>query len=157
MLLARTSLGTPLRLEQRSMDDRARLILAAAEMVWDRPVSGVGGGAFVVRLYQVAGVNLPLEPVHNLPLLIVSELGVPGVAGLGLYGVGLAAHAWRRRQLAGTAEAWLGAALVGMLTIGLFDHYWWTMPPARMMLVTVLGLWVGWGVQNRATPAENRA
>jgi hypothetical protein len=36
--------------------------------------------------------------------------------------------------------------LAALLVIGQFDHYWWTMPPARMWLATVLGLWAGYSV-----------
>lgn len=152
MLLARSGLGDLGRLEQRSMDDRARLNRAAVEMLLDRRLSGVGAGAFVVRLYQVAGVGLPLEPAHNLPLLLVAELGVPGVAALGLLLAAVVGRLWRRRWVAGTPEVMLGAALAGMLVVGLFDHYWWTMPPARLLLVTVLGLWAGWGANAAAPP-----
>jgi hypothetical protein len=31
--------------------------------------------------------------------------------------------------------------LVGIFTAAAFDHYWWTMPPARMLIAVVLGLW----------------
>ncbi len=158
LLLARVNLGTqPLRLEQRSLDDRARLALAAAQMLADRPHAGVGGGAFVVRLYQVAGVDLPLEPAHNVPLLIAAELGVPGVVALAVLAAAISRRLWRRRRAGSvaSAELWMAAVLVGVLVTGLFDHYWWTMPPARMALVTVLGLWVGWGqARPLRTPAR---
>jgi O-antigen ligase len=157
MLLARTTFGAEAsRLEQRSMDDRQRLNQAAAEMLADRPLSGVGAGTFVVRLYQVAGVNLPLEPAHNLPLLLGAEMGLPGIAAQSAILAALAWRLWRRRKcgrhesLYNPAEQVFGAVLVGLLVIGFFDHYWWTMPPARMALATVLGLWVGWGEASEA-------
>jgi O-antigen ligase len=152
LLLARASLGAPLRLEQRSLSDRMRLNQAAVGMLVDRPVSGVGAGAFVVRLHQVAGVSLPLEPAHNLPLLLAAEMGGPGAVAVVVLAVALAGRWWVRRRAANPAEALMGAAVGGMLAVGLFDHYWWTMLPARLLLVTVIGLWVGW-----ATPPENRA
>lgn len=37
----------------------------------------------------------------------------------------------------------LGALLVGMGTIALFDHYFWSLAPGRMMLGLALGLWQG--------------
>jgi O-antigen ligase len=163
MLLARTNLGgAPLRLEQRSTDDRSLLNRAAVEMLLDRPLAGVGGGAFVVRLYQVTQGSLPLEPAHNLPLLLAAELGWPGSVAMGVLAAGAAWRLWRRRlagQRSGLAQAELlmGALLAGLLTVGLFDHYWWTMPPARLALVTVLGLWVGWGEAGEATWPESRA
>jgi O-antigen ligase len=85
------------------------------------------------------------EPVHNLLLLIAAETGLVG----GLAAAGLAAaiawRAWQRRRRAGTAEIMWGLVLLGLFVTGLFDHYWWTQPPARLAFATVLGLWAGQG------------
>jgi hypothetical protein len=146
MVLARANLNSNLlRLERRSVDDRLALSQQAVKMLLEDPATGAGAGAFVVRLYQMTGETLPLEPAHNVPLLAAAELGLPGAAALGLLLVGVAGRAWRRRRTAGTAEALMAAALAGVLAIALLDHYWWTLPPARLACVTLVGLWAGWG------------
>jgi O-antigen ligase len=145
ILAARANLlGEAQPLERRSLSDRVQLSLAAVAMFVDRPLFGVGAGAFVVQLYQTRAVELPLEPAHNLPLLLAAELGLPGLLALGVAAAAVAWRLWRRRGPAAPAEVALGAAVVGLMTVGLFDHYWWTMPPARLLFVTVLGLWVGY-------------
>ncbi len=146
LITARFRLGTT-AIEQRSLSDRARLNRAGIEMFLAAPWTGVGGGGFVVGLYAAEGVDLPLEPVHNLLVLLAAELGWPGAAAAaGVLGA-LAWQVWRRRQQADPAEIALAGALAAMLVIGLFDHYWWTMPPARMWFVTVLGLWASYSAR----------
>jgi len=139
--------GDEAGLEQRSLSDRVRLNRAAVEMFLRVPWTGVGGGGFVVGLYAAEGVALPLEPAHNLLLLLAAELGLPGAAAAaGLLGA-TAWWMWRRGRQAEPAELVLASVVAGMLVIGLFDHYWWTMPPARMWFVTVLGLWAGYSAR----------
>jgi hypothetical protein len=145
MVAARFNLGNlSTVLERRSVIDRLQLSRAAVSMIVDQPLTGAGAGAFVVRLHETMGVELPLEPAHNLPLLLAAEMGAPGLAALTVLAGAVGWRLWQRRRSAAPLEIALGSALVGMATIGVFDHYWWTMPPARLMLVTVLGLWVAY-------------
>jgi F0F1-type ATP synthase assembly protein I len=56
-------------------------------------------------------------------------------------GAAIARRAWQRRRTAAAAEMVWALVLLGMGVTGLFDHYWWTAPPARLACATVLGLW----------------
>jgi uncharacterized membrane protein YfcA len=37
----------------------------------------------------------------------------------------------------------LSAALAGLFAISLFDHYLWTLAPARLLIGMLLGAWAG--------------
>jgi putative inorganic carbon (HCO3(-)) transporter len=140
------------RLEQRSVDQRLGLARASLEMARARPWLGVGPGHFVVTLAAQRQDVLPLEPVHGVPLLALSETGLVGAAALGLLSAGVIWRAWRRRGRAALAEWVLLAVAVGLALTGLLDHYWWTLAPARLVWVTVLGTWVGWGLNRPGAP-----
>jgi ABC-type proline/glycine betaine transport system permease subunit len=78
--------------------------------------------------------------MHSLPLLAFSELGIGAVIILiGLGGVIFAGlqHAQQPVNII------YGAALIGVFVASLFDHYFWTLAPGRMMLGMMLGLWAG--------------
>lgn len=125
MILARLS-GQG-AMEQASIDER----LAQSALAWNlfagRPLTGVGFGNFT--LY-----NAPTPPtdhimrVHNVPLLIASELGLPGLL-LWLIGVSAVIVAGVRSGRDKAASLWPTlalSALIAILVISMFDHYWWT-------------------------------
>jgi O-antigen ligase len=97
--------------------------------------------------------GVALDSVHNVPLLIVSELGL---AGLILVGAMVAAvlvvsyRRWRERS----AELWQGlvaGSLAALAVVGMLDHYLWSVPQGGL-----LGAWlVGWCLadEQRGTPA----
>ncbi|HET7375643.1 MAG TPA: O-antigen ligase family protein, partial [Anaerolineae bacterium] len=75
-------------LETTSLDDRIDLMHAAFELIALRPLTGVGIGNFIASSQTFIGTAAEFDWVHNVPLLITSELGVPGLA---LWLIGLAA------------------------------------------------------------------
>jgi O-antigen ligase len=79
-----------------------------------------------------------VEPVHNLPLLVLSELGVVGALILIGLGISIAVGIVRAKR---PETIIFSAALAGLLVTTLFDHYLWTLTPGRMLLGLVLGLW----------------
>jgi hypothetical protein len=81
-----------------------------------------------------------IEPVHNVPLLVATEFGAVGLILLGGWAYALV-RGWLRARL--PREAMFGAILIGLAVVSLFDHYFWTLAPGRLLFVTVLGLWSG--------------
>ena len=106
----------------------------------ERPLSGLGIGTFIIELAQRATYGYIIEPVHNIPLLVVSELGIVG----GLLFVGLAAIivVYAVRALSSKTIVF-SATMVGLGVIAMLDHYLWTLAPGRMILSLTLGILAG--------------
>jgi O-antigen ligase len=141
-LLARMELGEGrVALEHRSVADRARLWRAGGDVIRSHLLLGVGAGTFVESLARMPGPPIVFEPVHNIPLLVTAETGLPGGLAAVALGAAVLGRMWRRRRSAPASEAMWALAVLGMLTVGQFDHYWWTLPPMRTLFVMALGLW----------------
>jgi O-antigen ligase len=115
-------------LEYSSIADRIDLATIAAKLIAERPFTGVGLGNFQIASRALLDPSTEPGWVHNVPLLIASELGLPGLLiwliGIGLILINIINH-YRRDEL----DIWRTVAagsLVAILTIMLFDHYWWT-------------------------------
>ncbi|MFH1088779.1 MAG: O-antigen ligase family protein [Patescibacteria group bacterium] len=91
--------------------------------------------------YSIGHQVWDYQPIHNIYLLALAETGVVG--GLLLIWLLLSVlvvgwwSTWRTRNLLGWG-VWLG--YVGILTIGLFDHYLWTLQQGRLILFLSIGL-----------------
>ena len=107
--------------------DRFAMGRAGLRMVRDHPLTGVGPD-MVQRLYpryrDEAAVNATNPHLHNVPLQIAAERGLPAL-GAWLWFVAAAARdlAARFRQPPSRAAAGAGlAALAGMLAAGMFEY-----------------------------------
>jgi O-antigen ligase len=102
--------------------------------------TGVGIGSFVIDLSRTAVAGAPIEPVHNIILLITAELGVVGfILVIGLF-ISIAFNIYKAKS---PKAILVSATLTGLGAIIMFDHYFWTLASGRMMLGLALGLWVG--------------
>lgn len=124
---------------------RLDYLRAAGRMVADRPLLGVGPGTFAEALPRYSGEFVEpwqRQPVHNVPVLVLAELGILG-------GAALAVFLWRLlRPLFVRAET-TDQALVKTLAVGwlvvlgvsaLGDHFLWAVPQGKMLLWAVLGI-----------------
>ena len=128
--------------EEFSLVGRLWLSQQALSYVKEKPLTGIGVGSFVIQLAERAGERNFVEPVHNIPLLVFSELGIVGVVLL------LALFVTIAKELFITNKPnviFFTALLAGMGTIALFDHYFWSLAPGRMMFGLVLGIALGQG------------
>jgi hypothetical protein len=139
----------------RSVDDRIFYLGVAKNMIVMNPLTGTGMGQFVLTMPMYNSEMLldwQHQPVHNVFLLIWSELGL---VGLGIFiwflwklfhveqfGVANEAKIVPR----GTIEFGYNigiafkALIVGFLVIALFDHYLWDIQQGQIMLLMVLGI-----------------
>lgn len=117
-----------------SVEDRGYLNDIAVEFIKEHPVFGVGAGKFVVTLVEEAprtATHRPIaQPVHNIPLLVLSEVGIVGVLWILLLFVMIS------RQIGVSVELIiLGLAICA---IGLVDHYFWTLPQGIALFLLVI-------------------
>jgi O-antigen ligase len=127
--------------EMESIRVREWMTQQAVRMISAHPLLGVGLGNYTLALDEQAPGDFPLEPVHNVALLALSELGLPGALLLAALLIAFAVGALRARHPLAILASAMGAAL---LVAALFDHYLWTVAPGRDLLWWVLGLWAGW-------------
>ena len=98
-------------LEQASIQQRVSLVGQSLEVIWRRPLTGVGGNNFVAAeehyLRLEADGQSPLLPVHDTYLLAQAELGPVGAASwLALMAAPLVELARRRRKRYPEAPFW---------------------------------------------------
>ncbi len=123
--------------EVSSTLERLGLAEVALNFTRERPLTGVGAGAFAPAM---AAQGVPsAEPVHNVPLLATAETGLGGGAAVIAFGLAILWLAWRRRGT-GIPGAILTASLIGLLAISLFDHFAWSLPAGRLLLAVAIGL-----------------
>ena len=126
--------------EQISTGGRSWVMQQALYVIRESPVIGVGVGSFILELADTAVEGAPIEPVHNVFLLLTAELGITGLLLFLGVCISIVATIVKSRS---PAAILAGAVLAGLGTISLFDHYLWTIAPGRVLLGLVLGLWAG--------------
>ena len=129
--------GSQVTTEAGSTYERILLGNQAWDMLRTRPL-GSGAGAFVVQLAAQFPETDPVEPVHNVVLLAASELG--WLAGLYWLVVG-GAIMYEIRRARGADAVVLSAIVVGLMIVGLGDHYLWSLAPGRTLAWLFLGAW----------------
>ncbi len=125
-----------------SIELRGRYSAAAAEIIVQNPLTGVGPGNFVIALADSSvGATLQpweFQPVHNLYLLIASEIGLVGLVFLLIF-VSTLIYAYMRVKLGRTLnlQSLVGnpffILLLAFLFLGLIDHYFWTLPQGLLI------------------------
>lgn len=135
---------------EESVRDRLAYNRIGAAIIAEKPL-GVGIGNELFYAYEqemFSAYHLPAQgqwqPVHNLYLLIGSEVGVVSlVAFLGALLV-ILVGAMRRKDI----EIYVGVIMFASLLIfGLFDHFLWDLQAGRLMLWSVLGMMGGIGAK----------
>jgi len=140
-----------------SVSRRIVLLQYSWEMFRSSPVFGVGLGNFIPTMPErPIGQTYFWQPVHNIPVLLLTELGLAGMAIIGLliwkgirklnikYKI-LKIHIKNLKisknlpithyPLFIIISWWLIIFITGF-----FDHYWLTLQQGRLMLVMVIGL-----------------
>ena len=136
-------------IEEQAVDLRFFYNRMALQMIKEKPILGIGIGNFVhysenYPVYAKAALkiiegntsqipNWIYQPVHNIYLLIASEMGILGLlVFLGIIGMTLL------KNVKGNSVFWI---LMGcFLVISLADHYFWTLQAGGIMFWTALAL-----------------
>jgi len=115
----------------QSLEERTLYQQVSYETISDHPLGGVGIGQFVLNSYKL-NPNLEswqYQPVHNVYLLIFSELGIVGfISFLLLLAFGLSKFLAQRTVINPyyvLTDSVLRCIILSFLLISSFDHYFW--------------------------------
>ncbi len=139
------------RLEQQSLTTRAEQLTDFKKIFWPplltkegvggglprlgRALLGVGPGAYTLALYK-QNPNLPVwryQPIHNIYLLMLAEIGLVGFAVVFLFSCFLVFWTWQRNRL-------FLPVLISLSILGLFDHWLWSMYAGVIVWGAIIGL-----------------
>jgi len=115
---------------------RTQLNWAGIKMFKESPLFGVGLGNYLVRLPEFQKNNgiFWLQPVHNIVLLALSEVGLLGLIIIISNFKFLISNKKKKIDL-------IFKIIFGVILIsGMADHYWLTLPQNVWLLVVVLSL-----------------
>lgn len=118
---------------ERFVTHRLELIKASLAMVKDNFWFGVGINNFIPNLVKVSNtfVNAwELQPVHNIFLLILTEIGFVGFIMFSIFVF--------------SVIAFNNYALIAILITGLSDHYWLTLQQNMLLFTYVLVISKKW-------------
>jgi len=119
---------------------RQELSEYAIKLFLENPLAGVGLNNFINVLAAdevLVGTSRFLQPAHNIILLILSETGISGMIGVAaIFGWALWNNLFARDKL---SKVLLGNLLM-IVFLGLFDHYFLTLPQGQRLLFLTLGL-----------------
>jgi hypothetical protein len=103
-----------------------------------KPVTGIGGGNYVLYWNAHPEVALPVVNAHSLYLEMLAELGILGLLGvLGFLGTA-ALVGWRARAARPEAAPALAVLAAGAVTAGL--EWTWQIPAAFVPAIAAVGL-----------------
>ncbi|MFH1111840.1 MAG: O-antigen ligase family protein [Patescibacteria group bacterium] len=122
------------KLEQQSLEDRAGSVKESSSLLQTVWWHGTGVGNYTVAL-QKFDPGLPgwrYQPVHNIFLLILTELGI----------IGLLLFLWMLWELFNFKQFFIQDSLflISILITLLVDHYWWTVPSMFLLFWLIVAL-----------------
>ena len=131
---------------------RALYMDAAEYLIVERPLSGVGAGAFVENIFPKEGPKKApwmYQPVHNIYALVAAESGIPSLVGFILFMFFIAKRALdtfkQRQELFFIA---VGIGVFVLFAIGVTDHFLMTLQQGRLLLWSFLGLVAGYSKES---------
>ena len=111
----------------------------ALHLIRGSPIFGIGQGNFVWTSSSLGLLeNWMYQPVHNIYLLIGSETGILGLA----FFLSFLFILWRRAKKAAITppQNCLIYIFYFIITIGLFDHFWWDLQQGQILFWLFLGV-----------------
>ncbi len=122
-------------LTEQAVSLRAFYNQTALSIIKEQPWLGVGLGNFVWQIRKMLSLLAGWlhQPVHNVYLLIASEMGLIGLV-IFLVFIFQLLREIRRQEYFG----WF--IIVSFLFIGLFDHFFWTLQQGQLIFWLVLGI-----------------
>jgi O-antigen ligase len=125
---------------EEAIVQREQLNVVALEMIRSHSLFGVGLGNFIVQLSRYIALQsnrIPLQPVHNIYLLLAAEAGVGGFM-LFIYFIYLSL----KRMFKYTRLVYKGTLIIFIcvLLLGTIDHYLLTLQQGRLLFSFIIGL-----------------
>lgn len=119
---------------------REELSYVALQGFFDSPILGIGVNNFIHQVEttdSVSGLSRFLQPVHNIFLLTLAETGIVGFLTF-LFFIGTPfLSLWKRKDYISRILLFLWASI---LFLGMFDHYFLTLPQGQRLLFLIWGL-----------------
>ncbi len=140
-LQARLLVTSPL--EDQSISQRIVLIEASAVFIGQHPWLGIGAGNMSMAEFSYPPTQAIAQPVHNVPLLIAVETGLPGLLLWLIPPIAALWGLWHSQRPLPPGMLAASASLVALLAVAQLDHYLWSQPPAQLLYWLTLALIVG--------------
>jgi len=157
-ILSRFNLEQPI--ESISIKSRQQQFDSFKTVFIKYPILGIGVGQYVPYLYKInqetegwsyrsdftgwvynpTGYGGNYEPVHNIFLLALSELGVIGFLLFISLFIGVFMEIFKNKNKLFILGRSLAVAWVAIFILGLFDHYIWTLQQGKLLMFTILAL-----------------
>ncbi len=133
-------LGSTFHIYDESVIVRQQLNAASVKIFLQAPLTGIGLGNFLVALphYLPSRQIYFLQPVHNIYLLLLSEIGIIGIAGVGIIVFCLLNHKSSIKNK--DSKFIIRYSLFSVLFLGLVDHYFLTLQQGQLLFTLLLAL-----------------
>jgi len=131
------------RLEWRSWNERRTLTADALKLVSRHTALGVGAGEMPSAVWRELAdgrTGWKYQEVHNLPLLVLVDVGAVGLILWLLFVAAVCLSVFSSIRSGNAAAAVPAALLIAALTAGLFDHFLWSSWTGQLMFWLVCGL-----------------
>ncbi len=107
---------------------RLNLNKSALKMIGQFPIFGVGLGNFLVRLPDYLFNFWIIQPVHNVFLLVLAEMGIVGFGWLWMF---------LNKKIEWRKFGWIWVVIV---MTGMFDHYWLSLPQNLALVGVIMAM-----------------
>lgn len=129
-------------IEQNSLIEREQQLTEFKTIYAQSKIFGVGMSQYVannIKLAEASGViNDYPQPVHNMFLLVLAELGVGGLIIFLAFLMGGLIELQRMKP--SLVKVVLSSAWLGVMVLGAMDHYIWDLQQGRLIFWLVLAL-----------------
>lgn len=117
-----------------SLDKRLYLTRSAIEIFFQQPIFGVGFGNYIYAQSRIVNTYsyIFIQPVHNIFLLALVELGLPLFAFTFYFLLNTIKKIW--------ASPVKKAIILVIVFTGMFDHYWLTLQQNIVLVPVLFGL-----------------
>lgn len=129
-------------LQEQAITQRVFYNHLAGTVAREHPWSGIGVGQWVWKMMQ----DLPTypayfyQPVHNVYLLVLSEIGWPGFVAFVGFLIFLFRDYLAKTKLSELFYLFFFILSISVLLMGLFDHWLWTSQQGQILLWMLLSL-----------------
>ncbi len=134
----------PLRFIDESVVVRQKLNTFSTHVITGHALYGVGLGNFTKILSKEKNLAFftGIQPVHNVYLLAVSELGLVGVFGLIAAFIGIWKSIEKKMKSTHPDILVYKAAIIAVGILGMVDHYVWTLQQGQLLFFVLVGLFL---------------